>query len=291
MCEWKYLEPMEIDVESLMERYVSDPAVSAYLKEIALFQPLPADVQEELAKQTLDGDQAAREQLIGANLGMVTAIATTYAGRGLCLLDLISVGNIGLMRALETFDPAEKAPFARYVQLCIHRAIARELYEACITPRIPTKLLERINAVVRCRQTLKEELGREPDVEEIAQATGLTEEQIRAAIHLDEPPLSLDAPVSDEDDTPLGDQIPAEVPDLNIAEEQVRELLEYMRPREAEVIRLRFGMVDGQPHTLEEVAEILGITRERVRQIENKAIRPIVRNRMRRRKRIQDFYN
>ena len=291
MCDWKYLEPTEVNLEALMAQYAGEPATSAYLKEIAPFQPLPAEEQEALAKLALEGDVAVRERLVETNLGLVAVIAATYEGRGLLILDLISAGNMGLLRAVETFDPGQGQPFVQYVQGWIHRAISEELANMNITPRIPTELLKRINAVHRCMKMLKEKLGREPDVEEIAQAMDLTEEQIRASIHLGEQPLSLDAPISLEDDTPLGDQIPRPQPLTPEVEQQVQELLERMTPREAEVIRMRFGMVDGHTHTLDEVAAAFGITRERVRQIENKAIRRRGYRRSDRLKRIAEFYN
>ena len=291
MCDWKYLEPMEVNLEALMAQYAGEPATSAYLKEIAPFQPLPAEEQEALAKLALEGDVAVRERLVETNLGLVAVIAATYEGRGLLILDLVSAGNMGLLRAVETFDPGQGQPFVQYVQGWIHRAISEELANMNITPRIPTELLKRINAVHRCMKMLKEELGREPDVEEIAQAMDLTEEQIRAAIHLGVPPLSLDAPTCREDDTPLGDQIPSPLPMPPEVAQKVEELLERMTPREAEVIRMRFGMVDGHTHTLDEVAAAFGITRERVRQIENKAIRRRGYRRSDRLKRIAEFYN
>ena len=291
MCDWKYLEPMEVNLEALMAQYAGEPATSAYLKEIAPFQPLPAEEQEALAKLALEGDVAVRERLVETNLGLVAVIAATYEGRGLLILDLVSAGNMGLLRAVETFDPGQGQPFVQYVQGWIHRAISEELANMNITPRIPTELLKRINAVHRCMKMLKEELGREPDVEEIAQAMDLTEEQIRAAIHLGVPPLSLDAPTCREDDTPLGDQIPSPLPMPPEVAQKVEELLERMTPREAEVIRMRFGMVDGHTHTLDEVAAAFGITRERVRQIENKAIRRRGYRRSDRLKRIAEFYS
>ena len=291
MCDWKYLEPMEVNLEALMAQYAGEPATSAYLKEIAPFQPLPAEEQEALAKLALEGDVAVRERLVETNLGLVAVIAATYEGRGLLILDLVSAGNMGLLRAVETFDPGQGQPFVQYVQGWIHRAISEELANMNITPRIPTELLKRINAVHRCMKMLKEELGREPDVEEIAQAMDLTEEQIRASIHLGEQPLSLDVPISLEDDTPLGDQIPSPLPMPPEVAQKVEELLERMTPREAEVIRMRFGMDDGHTHTLDEVAAAFGITRERVRQIENKAIRRRGYRRSDRLKRIAEFYN
>ena len=291
MCDWKYLEPIEVNLEALMAQYAGEPATSAYLKEIAPFQPLPAEEQEALAKLALEGDVAVRQRLVETNLGLVAVIAATYEGRGLLILDLVSAGNMGLIRALETFDPGQGQPFVQYVQGWIHRAISEELANMNITPRIPTELLKRINAVHRCMKMRKEKLGREPDVEEIAQAMDLTEEQIRASIHLGEQPLSLDAPISLEDDTPLGDQIPSPLPMPPEVAQQVEELLERMTPREAEVIRMRFGMDDGHTHTLDEVAAAFGITRERVRQIENKAIRRRGYRRSDRLKRIAEFYN
>ena len=304
MCDWKYLEPIEVNLEALMAQYAGEPATSAYLKEIAPFQPLPAEEQEALAKLALEGDVAVRERLVETNLGLVAVIAATYEGRGLLILDLVSAGNMGLLRAVETFDPGQGQPFVQYVQGWIHRAISEELANMNITPRIPTELLKRINAVHRCMKMLKEELGREPDVEEIAQAMDLTEKQVRAAIHLEEQPLSLDVPISLEeqplsldvpisleDDTPLGDQIPSPLPMPPEVAQKVEELLERMTPREAEVIRMRFGMDDGHTHTLDEVAAAFGITRERVRQIENKAIRRRGYRRSDRLKRIAEFYN
>ena len=291
MCDWKYLEPMEVDLESLMARFAADPGIAAYLQEIAPFRPLAAAEQEALAKESLAGDPAARDRLVESNLGLVAVIATAYEGRGLLLLDLISGGNMGLLGALETFDPGKGQPFIQYVQVWIHQAIAEELANISITPRIPTELLKRIAAVHRCMEMLKEELGREPDVAEIAQAMDLTEEQIRAAIHLGVPPLSLDAPTSREDDTPLGDQIPSPQPMPPEVKQKVEELLASMTPREAEVMRMRFGLDDGHTHTLNEVAAAFGITRERVRQIENKAIRRRGYRRSDRLKRIAEFYN
>ena len=290
-CDWMDPNPIQVDWEQLMDHYRSQEVVCAYLKEIRQVPPLTTGEEAELAALAVKGNQEARNRMIETHLDLVVAIAATYEDQHLFPLDAIQVGNIGLFQAVNAYDPQAGIPFGTFAQPYIHRAIQQELSCINVTRRIPVELVERINAVFRCHKALKAELGREPKVEELMEALHMTQEEISRGIQLEQPPVSLDAPVSQEEDTTLGDFLPDETDlmDSILPEREARlqELFDRLTPREAAVLRMRFGLEDGHTHTLEEVAEAFGVTRERIRQIERKAIRP---RHIHRRKPISDFY-
>ena len=284
-----------VDPVDLAAEYSLDDPVRMYLKEIGQVKLLSAEEEVELAKRVAEGDQAAKNKLTEANLRLVVSIAKKYSGRGLHILDLIQEGNTGLIRAVDKFDWTKGNKFSTYATWWIRQAITRAIADQARTIRVPVHMVEVINKATRCNRKLVQELGREPTVEEIAKELGLPVEKIIEANRTAADTLSLDTPVGDEEDTSIGSFVedertpgPADATSNAMLAEALKEILDTLTEREADVLKMRFGMYDGRTHTLEEVGQIFGVTRERIRQIENKAIRKL--RHPSRAKRIKDFY-
>ena len=284
-----------VDPVDLAAEYSLDDPVRMYLKEIGQVKLLSAEEEVELAKKISEGDQNAKNKLTEANLRLVVSIAKKYSGRGLHILDLIQEGNTGLIRAVDKFDWTKGNKFSTYATWWIRQAITRAIADQARTIRVPVHMVEVINKATRCNRKLVQELGREPTVEEIAKELGLPVEKIIEANRTAADTLSLDTPVGDEEDTSIGSFVedertpgPADATSNALLAEALKEILGTLTEREADVLRMRFGMYDGRTHTLEEVGQIFGVTRERIRQIENKAIRKL--RHPSRAKKIRDFY-
>ena len=284
-----------VDPVDLAAEYSLDDPVRMYLKEIGQVKLLSAEEEIELAKRVAEGDQTAKNKLTEANLRLVVSIAKKYSGRGLHILDLIQEGNTGLIRAVDKFDWTKGNKFSTYATWWIRQAITRAIADQARTIRVPVHMVEVINKATRCNRKLVQELGREPTVEEIAKELNLPVEKIIEANRTAADTLSLDTPVGDEEDTSIGSFVedertpgPADATSNALLAEALKEILDTLTEREADVLRMRFGMYDGRTHTLEEVGQIFGVTRERIRQIENKAIRKL--RHPSRAKRIRDFY-
>ena len=300
MIENDELPPMDeeeelIDPLELAAEYNLDDPVRMYLKEIGQVRLLSADEEIELAKKVSEGDKAAKDKLTEANLRLVVSIAKKYSGRGLHILDLIQEGNTGLIRAVDKFDYTKGNKFSTYATWWIRQAITRAIADQARTIRMPVHMVEVINKATRCNRKLVQELGREPTLEEIAAELNLPIEKIIEANRTAADTLSLDMPVGDEEDTTIGSFVeddntpsPADATSNTLLAEALTEILGTLTEREADVLRMRFGMYDGRTHTLEEVGQIFGVTRERIRQIENKAIRKL--RHPSRAKKIKDFY-
>ena len=285
-----------IDPVDLAAEYSLDDPVRMYLKEIGQVKLLSAEEEVELAKRVSEGDQEAKNKLTEANLRLVVSIAKKYSGRGLHILDLIQEGNTGLIRAVDKFDWTKGNKFSTYATWWIRQAITRAIADQARTIRVPVHMVEVINKATRCNRKLVQELGREPTMEEIAAELGLPVEKIIEANRTAADTLSLDTPVGDEEDTSIGSFVedertpgPADATSNALLAEALKEILGTLTEREADVLRMRFGMYDGRTHTLEEVGQIFGVTRERIRQIENKAIRKL--RHPSRAKKIRDFYS
>ena len=288
--EEELVDPVELAAE-----YSLDDPVRMYLKEIGQVRLLTADEEIALAKRVADGDQSAKNRLTEANLRLVVSIAKKYSGRGLHILDLIQEGNTGLIRAVDKFDYTKGNKFSTYATWWIRQAITRAIADQARTIRVPVHMVEVINKATRCNRKLVQELGREPTMEEIAAELNLPIEKIIEANRTAADTLSLDTPVGDEEDTTIGSFVeddntpgPADATSNTMLAEALSEILGTLTEREADVLRMRFGMFDGRTHTLEEVGQIFGVTRERIRQIENKAIRKL--RHPSRAKKIRDFY-
>ena len=284
-----------VDPVDLAAEYSLDDPVRMYLKEIGQIKLLSAEEEVELAKRVSEGDQEAKNKLTEANLRLVVSIAKKYSGRGLLILDLIQEGNTGLIRAVDKFDWTKGNKFSTYATWWIRQAITRAIADQARTIRVPVHMVEVINKATRCNRKLVQELGREPTMEEIAAELGLPVEKIIEANRTAADTLSLDTPVGDEEDTSIGSFVedertpgPADATSNALLAEALKEILGTLTEREADVLRMRFGMYDGRTHTLEEVGQIFGVTRERIRQIENKAIRKL--RHPSRAKKIRDFY-
>ena len=284
-----------IDPVDLAAEYSLDDPVRMYLKEIGQVKLLSAEEEVELAKRVSEGDQEAKNKLTEANLRLVVSIAKKYSGRGLHILDLIQEGNTGLIRAVDKFDWTKGNKFSTYATWWIRQAITRAIADQARTIRVPVHMVEVINKATRCNRKLVQELGREPTMEEIAAELNLPVEKIIEANRTAADTLSLDTPVGDEEDTSIGSFVeddntpgPADATSNTLLAEALNEILDTLTEREADVLRMRFGMYDGRTHTLEEVGQIFGVTRERIRQIENKAIRKL--RHPSRAKKIRDFY-
>ena len=287
-------EPLVDPVELAAEFNLDDP-VRMYLKEIGQIPLLSADEEQELARRVVEGDQTAKNKLTEANLRLVVSIAKKYSGRGLHILDLIQEGNTGLIRAVDKFDYTKGNKFSTYATWWIRQAITRAIADQARTIRVPVHMVEVINKATRCNRKLVQELGREPTLEEISDELNLPIEKIIEANRTAADTLSLDTPVGDEEDTTIGSFVeddntpgPADATSNALLAEALSDILNTLTQREADVLRLRFGMYDGKTHTLEEVGQIFGVTRERIRQIENKAIRKL--RHPSRAKKIRDFY-
>ena len=284
-----------IDPVDLAAEYSLDDPVRMYLKEIGQVKLLSAEEEVELAKRVSEGDQEAKNKLTEANLRLVVSIAKKYSGRGLHILDLIQEGNTGLIRAVDKFDWTKGNKFSTSATWWIRQAITRAIADQARTIRVPVHMVEVINKATRCNRKLVQELGREPTMEEIAAELNLPVEKIIEANRTAADTLSLDTPVGDEEDTSIGSFVedertpgPADATSNALLAEALKEILGTLTEREADVLRMRFGMYDGRTHTLEEVGQIFGVTRERIRQIENKAIRKL--RHPSRAKKIRDFY-
>lgn len=277
----------------------SDDPVRLYLKEIGKYPLLTTEEEIALAKQIAEGtpeeQAAAKKKLSEANLRLVVSIAKRYVGRGMQFLDLIQEGNLGLIKAAEKFDYTKGYKFSTYATWWVRQAITRAIADQARTIRIPVHMVETINKLIRVNRQLAQELGRDPTPAEIAKEMGISESKVREIIKIAQEPVSLETPIGEEEDSHLGDFIedenapaPAEVASNAMMREQLQEVLHTLTPREEKVIRLRFGLEDGQAHTLEEVGKEFNVTRERIRQIEAKALRKI--RHPGRSKKLRDYY-
>ena len=260
---------------------IEDP-VRMYLKEIGKVPLLSADEEVELAKRMAEGDEDAKKRLAEANLRLVVSIAKRYVGRGMLFLDLIQEGNLGLIKAVEKFDYHKGFKFSTYATWWIRQAITRAIADQASTIRIPVHMVETINKLIRVSRQLLQELGREPTPEEIAAELDMPVERVREILKISQEPVSLETPIGEEEDSHLGDfiqddnvPVPAEAAAQTLLKEQLDEVLDTLTEREQKVLRLRFGMDDGRARTLEEVGKEFDVTRERIRQIEAKALRKL----------------
>ena len=279
-------EKDEIDVEkidlSVPEGVGIEDPVRMYLKEIGKVPLLTAEEEVELARRMADGDESAKKRLAEANLRLVVSIAKRYVGRGMLFLDLIQEGNLGLIKAVEKFDYEKGFKFSTYATWWIRQAITRAIADQARTIRIPVHMVETINKVSRVSRQLLQELGREPQPEEIAEAMELPVERVREIMKISQDPVSLETPIGEEEDSHLGDfiqdenvAVPADAATQTVLKEQLEEVLETLTEREQKVLKLRFGLEDGRARTLEEVGKEFDVTRERIRQIEAKALRKL----------------
>ena len=267
---------------SVPEGIAIDDPVRMYLKEIGKVPLLTADEEIELAKRLENGDEDAKQKLAEANLRLVVSIAKRYVGRGMLFLDLIQEGNLGLIKAVEKFDYRKGFKFSTYATWWIRQAITRAIADQARTIRIPVHMVETINKLIRVSRQLLQEYGREPTPEEIAKEMNISEAKVREIIKIAQEPVSLETPIGEEEDSHLGDFIPdedapapAEAASFALMKEQLMEVLDTLTPREEKVLRLRFGLDDGHQRTLEEVGKEFNVTRERIRQIEAKALRKL----------------
>jgi RNA polymerase primary sigma factor len=273
----------EVDLNTTAGEGVGmDDPVRMYLKEIGKVPLLIAEQEQDLAQRMLEGDQDAKDMLIEANLRLVVSIAKRYLGRGMQFLDLIQEGNLGLIKAVDKFDHSKGFKFSTYATWWIRQAITRAIADQARTIRIPVHMVETINRLVRVQRSLIQELGREPEVEEIATEMGLPVEKVREIQKISQEPVSLEKPIGEEEDSHLGDFIPdddalspADQVAYTLLKEQLIEAMGGLTPREEKVLRLRFGLDDGRQRTLEEVGREFNVTRERIRQIEAKALRKL----------------
>ena len=260
---------------------IEDP-VRMYLKEIGKVSLLSADEEIELAKRMEKGDEAAKKRLAEANLRLVVSIAKRYVGRGMLFLDLIQEGNLGLIKAVEKFDYRKGYKFSTYATWWIRQAITRAIADQARTIRIPVHMVETINKLIRVSRQLLQELGREPTPEEIAEEMDMPADRVREILKISQEPVSLETPIGEEEDSHLGDfiqddnvPVPADAAAFTLLKEQLVEVLSTLTDREQKVLRLRFGLDDGRARTLEEVGKEFNVTRERIRQIEAKALRKL----------------
>ena len=275
--EEELVDPLELAAE-----YNLDDPVRMYLKEIGQVKLLTAEEEIELAKRVSEGDKKAKDRLTEANLRLVVSIAKKYSGRGLHILDLIQEGNTGLIRAVDKFDYTKGNKFSTYATWWIRQAITRAIADQARTIRIPVHMVETINKLIRVSRQLLQELGREPSPEEIAKEMSMPVERVREILKISQEPVSLETPIGEEEDSHLGDfikddnvPVPADAAAFTLLKEQLEEVLGTLTEREQKVLTLRFGLEDGRARTLEEVGKEFNVTRERIRQIEAKALRKL----------------
>ena len=285
-------EALPEDVENAK---LDDP-VRMYLKEIGRIKLLTPDEEQEIAKKMAEGDEDARKRMSEANLRLVVSIAKRYVGRGMQLLDLIQEGNLGLMKAVEKFDYTKGYKFSTYATWWIRQSITRAIADQARTIRIPVHMVETINRVLRTSHSMVQKLGREPTTKEIADELHIEESKVEEVLKIAQEPVSLETPIGEEEDSHLGDFIqddeasqPSEEASYTLLREQLEEVLSTLTPREEQVLRMRFGLTDGKPYTLEEVGKEFDVTRERIRQIESKALRKL--RHPSRSKKLRDFLN
>ena len=285
-------EALPEDVENAK---LDDP-VRMYLKEIGRIKLLTPEEEQEIAKKMAEGDEDARKRMSEANLRLVVSIAKRYVGRGMQLLDLIQEGNLGLMKAVEKFDYTKGYKFSTYATWWIRQSITRAIADQARTIRIPVHMVETINRVLRTSHSMVQKLGREPTTKEIADELHIEESKVEEVLKIAQEPVSLETPIGEEEDSHLGDFIqddeasqPSEEASYTLLREQLEEVLSTLTPREEQVLRMRFGLTDGKPHTLEEVGKEFDVTRERIRQIEAKALRKL--RHPSRSKKLRDFLN
>ena len=270
------------ETEAMADTFSTDDPVRMYLKEIGKVPLLTPEEEQELAKRMAEGDEDAKRRMAEANLRLVVSIAKRYVGRGMLFLDLIQEGNLGLIKAVEKFDYTKGYKFSTYATWWIRQAITRAIADQARTIRIPVHMVETINKVIRVSRQLLQELGHDPSPEEIAAVMNMPVEKVRDILKIAQEPVSLETPIGEEEDSHLGDFIPdedasepSEAASFSLLKEQLMEVLGTLTPREKKVLELRFGIVDGRTRTLEEVGKEFKVTRERIRQIEAKALRKL----------------
>ena len=284
------------EADSMVDSYSTDDPVRMYLKEIGKVSLLTQEEEIELAVRMSQGDEEAKRRMAEANLRLVVSIAKRYVGRGMLFLDLIQEGNLGLMKAVEKFDYTKGYKFSTYATWWIRQAITRAIADQARTIRIPVHMVETINKVIRVSRQLLQELGHDPSAEEIAAEMNIPVEKVRDILKIAQEPVSLETPIGEEEDSHLGDFIPdedasepSEAASFSLLKEQLMSVLATLTPREEKVLRLRFGIEDGRTRTLEEVGKEFNVTRERIRQIEAKALRKL--RHPSRSKKLRDFLN
>ena len=284
------------DTDALMDTFATDDPVRMYLKEIGKVPLLTPEEEQELARRMNAGDEEAKRRMTEANLRLVVSIAKRYVGRGMLFLDLIQEGNLGLIKAVEKFDVEKGYKFSTYATWWIRQAITRAIADQARTIRIPVHMVETINKTIRVSRQLLQELGHDPSADEIAAEMNMPVDKVRDILKIAQEPVSLETPIGEEEDSHLGDFIqdedasePSEAASFSLLREQLEEVLDTLAPREKKVLELRFGIVDGRTRTLEEVGKEFNVTRERIRQIEAKALRKL--RHPSRSKKLRDFLN
>ena len=282
--------------DELADSFSTDDPVRMYLKEIGKVPLLTPEEEVALAERMADGDEEAKKRMTEANLRLVVSIAKRYVGRGMLFLDLIQEGNLGLIKAVEKFDHTKGYKFSTYATWWIRQAITRAIADQARTIRIPVHMVETINKTIRVSRQLLQELGHDPSAEEIAAEMDMPVEKVRDILKIAQEPVSLETPIGEEEDSKLGDFLPdedasepSEAASFSLLREQLEEVLDTLAPREKKVLELRFGIVDGRTRTLEEVGKEFNVTRERIRQIEAKALRKL--RHPSRSKKLRDFLN
>ena len=289
-------EEIAADTDALADTFSTDDPVRMYLKEIGKVPLLTPEEEQDLARRMADGDEEAKRRMAEANLRLVVSIAKRYVGRGMLFLDLIQEGNLGLIKAVDKFDYTKGYKFSTYATWWIRQAITRAIADQARTIRIPVHMVETINKVIRVSRQLLQELGHDPSAEEIAAEMGMPVDKVRDILKIAQEPVSLETPIGEEEDSHLGDFIPdedasepSEAASFSLLKEQLMTVLDTLTPREKKVLELRFGILDGRTRTLEEVGKEFNVTRERIRQIEAKALRKL--RHPSRSKKLRDFLN
>ena len=284
------------DTDAIADNFSTDDPVRMYLKEIGKVPLLSPEEEIDLAIRMANGDEEAKRRMAEANLRLVVSIAKRYVGRGMLFLDLIQEGNLGLIKAVEKFDYTKGYKFSTYATWWIRQAITRAIADQARTIRIPVHMVETINKVIRVSRQLLQELGHDPTAEEIAEEMNMPVDKVRDILKIAQEPVSLETPIGEEEDSHLGDFIPdedasepSEAASFSLLKEQLMEVMDTLTPREKKVLELRFGILDGRTRTLEEVGKEFNVTRERIRQIEAKALRKL--RHPSRSKRLRDFLN